>query len=331
MTNTLVTGAQGYVGRYVILALLAAGHNVTGIGRSKKCDDYFTHSFDFQGESKRAPVPASIREQLSSSHNYNYVRCDLLDPIAVDNLINKVHPALVIHLAGALRDETWQNLAHSNLIATLNIMTASSKLQHKPTFVLGSTGSVYGTQVDIPITESAFPVPVGSYAVSKYMAEMMAKDIAYNSAMPLIIARIFNILGPGLQPRHLTSYLVHRIAEIEKLESEQKISVGDLNTARDFIDVRDVAQFLASDFSGYEPITLINIAGGAEVEIKTIVDKLCCIARIPIALTLDPTRNRSGANRIFANVDKLTKAYTLRYTLQQSLEDMLDYARSTLV
>lgn len=330
MTDTLVTGAQGYVGRYVVSSLIDSGKSVVGVGRSEMCNEFFTHSFNYQSGTKRAPLTAEIKKQIVSSLNYKYEKCDLSDALSVKNLIQKHSPSTIIHLAGALRDESWDNLVSSNINTTFNLLKESSNLENKPVFILGSTGSVYGNQERLPIAETAFPTPIGSYATSKYMSEIMAKDIALNSSMPLIIARIFNIVGPGLQSRHLAGYLAHRIAEIEKLESENIITVGDLNTIRDFIDVRDVANFMTSDHGDCDSNFEFNIAGGEETEIKTIVDTLFDSALTNIILKTDSSRNRSGANRVYSSIDKMKAIYTPQYTLQQSLKDMLDYARLSL-
>ena len=330
MGQILVTGAQGYVGRYVVSALLEADHNVVGVGRSPKNNDHFTHAFDFHGAKRPAPLPASIRRRLSNERRYVYERCNLVDTKAVSTLINKLQPSIVIHLAGALRDEKWPSLVSLNLVATLNIMMASSVLNNRPLIVLGSTGSIYGDQAILPIGETAAPAPVGSYAVSKSMSEMMAVNIAQDQGIQLIIARIFNILGPGLQPRHFCGYLVHRIAEIEKLNLSPEIAVGDLNTVRDFVDVRDIAQFFACDLRQYEAIAPVNVAWGTGIEMKTIADYLVDKSSKPIKFKSNPLRNRPGALRIFSSTDKFRKVYTPQFTVEQSLADMLNYARDAI-
>src|ERR1700749_2447083 len=97
--TVLVTGAQGFLGRYVVAELMRAGADVIGLGRSEHLPGFFTH--DLNGG--RAPLPSELRVTDTMA----YVRISLEDDQGIGAVLRRICPRRVIHLAGALRDEPW--------------------------------------------------------------------------------------------------------------------------------------------------------------------------------------------------------------------------------
>lgn len=324
--TVLVTGAQGFIGRYVVAALLDAGHAVIGTGRSVQDDTSFTHAIDDTQPFRAARLPDPLRRTIGDAPSYRYERCDLACDQQVDAMMADITPTRVLHLAAALRDESWTNLMTSNVQSTLNLLHTVARLPSPPHVVLGSSGSVYGDQTKMPIAEDALPRPIGPYATTKLMAELAASEIARAAGFPLSIARIFNVIGPGLQPRHLPGYLAHRIAVLERDGKPARLALGDISTVRDFIDVRDVAACLATT-KGWATASHVNIAG-APAAIADIVQMFITRSAVPLEIVHDSARSRVGSTRVEADTTILRKFHEPGISLSRSVDDMLAFARA---
>lgn len=307
MSTILVTGAQGFVGRWVTAELLDRGHRVVGLGRSPPRTD-----------------------RRSGVGRYRYVAADLCDPAAARRAVEESRPELAIHLAAALRDESWSDLVASNVTAGSNLLTAVAAAKAPVRLVYASSGSVYGAQERLPCAETAAPRPVGLYSASKLMGELAVQALAAHAGLPLCVARVFNLLGPELQPRHLAARLAREVAAIELGRRPPSIVTGPLGATRDFIDVRDVGRMLADLADAPRLRPLINVASGRETLVRELAQGLIARARMPIELV--ESRDAAapvGADRQ-AGDTRLAQAHGLipRIDLERSLDDMLAFARA---
>lgn len=327
MRTVVVTGAQGYVGRHVVSQLLNEPVRILGIGRSPPLVS-FTHQVGVLGEDTAALAPLPRGLSLGSDARYTYRSVDLTDPTATEAVIAAHKPDLVIHLAGALRDETWRALVDANLTATTVLIEALGRLKDPPRLIFGSSGSVYGAQGALPTAEDALPDPVGLYAASKLMGEIAAGALCGRFGVRLTVARLFNLVGPGLQPRHLLGRLVHEIAAMERRGLPGRLVTGPLGATRDLVDVRDAARMLVTLAAETRAPQVINIASGIEISIREVVQGLVARALTPIALEETQAAAPPGADRQAADTRRADAlGLQARIPLDQSLDDMLDYAR----
>src|SRR5215469_8468336 len=116
----LVTGAQGFVGRYYVAATLAddPAAEVLGIGRSPRRDETFTHNVHFGATSVPAPLPAALRA-AAIDERYRYEAVDICDGRALTDLVLGFRPEVVVHLASGLRDDDTMHLLKTNLVGTI--------------------------------------------------------------------------------------------------------------------------------------------------------------------------------------------------------------------
>lgn len=167
----LITGASGFLGRHIADQAVAADIDVRCTGRSKT-----------------PPFPVT-----------NYQSADLTDSSSVrplfDGVESVIHSAGLAHQFGK-QDDIKQRFHAINVNATTNVVQAAVDA-NVANFVLVSSVSVYGTQSDSPVMETARCQPVGPYARSKWLAEQGAIDIARKSDMRLTILRMATIYGAG--------------------------------------------------------------------------------------------------------------------------------------
>jgi GDP-4-dehydro-6-deoxy-D-mannose reductase len=266
----LVTGAQGFVGRYLINCLLSRSDDSTilGIGRSPQRDSHFLHALTCAAQHVLAPLPEPLRD--SRSPRYSYLQVDLLSN-KVAEVVSQFRPTAVIHLAASLRGVTDEFILLNNVRSTESLLkallTTGSKLE---IFLLASSGGVYGRQEMQPIGEDTRLAAVDNYARSKVVSEEMVQDFAEQSGMPAAIARIFNVLGPGQDEFHLGGRLVSQIGTILGHSTPTVIRTRSLASTRDFLDVRDVSTALAlileQNHGG-----IYNVGSGVETKIADLV------------------------------------------------------------
>jgi nucleoside-diphosphate-sugar epimerase len=332
MTPVLVTGAQGFIGRHLVAHFLAADPRCTmvGVGRSPGQRESFTHAVGWGADRVAAPLPAPLRAALARSA-YRYVALDLLDRRALTELLRAFEPQVVVHLAGALRDEPTPRLLTINVLGTEALLEAiaAAELQRPPRVILGSSGSVYGAVAPaaLPIDEHTRAQPIDAYAVSKHAAENLALVIARRHGIGLSIARIFNVVGPGQDERHLCGWLARQFAEARAGITKGEVKTGALNTTRDFVDVRDVAAGLHLIASEPRPLPIYNLASGVETEVAQVFAQLSRLAGWPNMRPAAPTSPRAhDMARHVAQIERLRHlGYRPVYPITRSLEDLLFY------
>jgi GDP-4-dehydro-6-deoxy-D-mannose reductase len=223
----LVTGASGFVGSHVLPALAAA----------------------FPGADLVACGEAARMEKL-----------DITDADAVRALVARTRPAGVVHLAAvaapaaARRDPA---LAWAvNHAGTVTLAKAMAAVVPGAAFIFASSAEVYGRSFrGAALDEDAKLAPINPYAATKAAADLALGAIEGIAAVRL---RPFNHTGPGQSADFVVPAFARQIARIEAGMQPPVMTVGRLDTARDFLDVRDVAR-------AYAMALRHALAGGAGV------------------------------------------------------------------
>ena len=185
----LVTGAAGFIGFHVSQRLLAAGHQVVGIDN---LNDYYDISL------KQARL-----DQLSSV-NFQFVKMDLADTLAMAALFAEQKFDRVIHLAAQAGVryslENPHAYAQANLVGHLNVLEGCrhNKVQH---LLYASSSSVYGLNRKMPFsTNDSVDHPVSLYAATKKANELMSHTYSHLYGLPTTGLRFFTVYGPWGRP-----------------------------------------------------------------------------------------------------------------------------------
>jgi GDP-4-dehydro-6-deoxy-D-mannose reductase len=333
--RVLVTGAQGFLGRHVVAAWLRSGLvDVCGAGRSTWSNETFTHELKWLDRRVRAPLPP-ILHHLPEDKRYRYASLDVADEEDCTALISDFRPQIIIHAAAALRDEAWPQLHRSNVQTLISLLRSIARYSGDvPRFVLVSSGSVYGDvgEEDLPIREDAACLPIDLYGVSKRTSEDIARILCRQLSVPLVIVRVFNLLGAGLQDRHLTASLARQIATIHLRLAPPVVAVGPLDTTRDFIEVGDAAKALVVIADRGTPGKVYNAASGRETPTIEIFQELLALCELADSVEIRPLPRRpSDIRRVVADVSRMRNlGVTPVLRLRQALRDMLGYYTATL-
>jgi nucleoside-diphosphate-sugar epimerase len=325
----LITGAQGFIGRYFTTHLLERfpESQLLGIGRSPQQNSTFQHSVSCGDQAVRAPLPEQLRDL--PPERYKYVSCELSSPNLTE-VIREFHPTTVIHLAASLRgiseEVIFQNNVHSTERLLKAICTSGVKIG---LLLVASSGGVYGRQERLPIAETAPVQPVDLYARSKLACEEMACSFSAHTGVPTAIARIFNIFGPGQDELHFAGRIASQIAAIQAGRSAPVIQAGLLSSTRDFLDVRDVCSALAAilelNLKG-----ICNIASGNETRVEDLLRLFLQSAGLDSSVEIQQQRGLPDPiPRHVANIKRLAQTgFNPVVSLAQTCREMsLYYSR----
>lgn len=241
MSNILVTGASGFIGRQVVRNLIDKGHKVIGIN--------FQHTIEFEHP------------------NFKMITLDLLDHYAVVDFFKNNHFENLIHLAwyGDAKCHV-HNINVDWFAASLNILRLFHENGGKKIMIAGSI-SEYDFEYGC-FKEGLTPLNNRSlYGKSKSALYEVAETYCEQNGIDFKWARIFNLYGQYERPERLMPYVITSMLKGEDV----KVSV--CTKYQDYLHVEDVADalvaFFASDIKG-----ALNICSGEPVRLKTIVEKL---------------------------------------------------------
>ena len=323
MNTVLVTGAQGFVGRYLVAELLRTDPNrcVVGIGRSPDLSGCFTHAVTRDGQRAAATLPADLAASLASPR-YRYQQADLQARGAAKRIVATVRPDTVIHLASARREESAAQLIRGNVLGTQLLIEACGGLVRR--VVVGSSASVYGVPAELPLRECAACRPADAYAASKLAAEQFACVACAANGVELAIARIFNVVGPGQDERHVCGRLASELAAIARGLRPPRFDVRDLETTRDFVDVRDVASALTALACHRTAEAVCNVGSGIESSVRDVLQTLITVAGLDDTVVIHAAPGTAGPSALVSrHVADMTHARTVGVVTNHDLRASL--------
>jgi GDP-4-dehydro-6-deoxy-D-mannose reductase len=304
----MVTGVNGFVGHHLSRRLHELGYAVVGVGYDTSPTD---NNRDF------------IKQ---------YAQCDLTKSGDVETLNLKGIDG-VIHLAGlanvGMSFEKPAEFISSNTSMAVNLLQHALNQKSEANFVVISTGAVYDGNQPMPITEAAGVVSHNSpYAISKLATEYLCEYYA-SRGLKCIITRPFNHVGPGQGPGFLVPDLAFQLQKIKMGESNEVV-VGNLETKRDYTDVRDVVNaYIALATAGELPKeSIYNVCSGISHSGQEILDFLVKSFGIdpPPKIRIDETKLRpNDPGDIRGDSTRLQREFNWQPTiaLDQTIKDFV--------
>lgn len=309
MKRLLVTGADGFVGRWLVRAARTDGHHVVAAIMPS------------------APSPAEW-QMADALPPVEVVRADFREWEDVDRLV-LLRPDAVVHLAAiasgtaARQDPEAAYLVNGAMTAYFGDLLSKSG---SPRFLFVSTAEVYGPDHTGPIPETAPRNPGSPYAISKVGAEGPLESFWRDNGLPVIIARAFPHTGPGQSTTYVLPALAARLREAKRIGTTA-VRTGNLAAVRDFLDVRDVVRAYLLLLERGVPGEVYNVASGMGhrlTECFTILARLVGVAAHAVE---DAALLRPGDIPVLiGDATKLRQAtgWSPQIPFERTLQDLVD-------
>jgi len=266
------------------------------------------------------------------------VALDLADGDRIDAMVRRIAPTHIVNLAGvstlaavaADPDAAWR----VNLFGPLRLAEALARHRPGGCFVFIGSSEIYGRAFrnGRAVDEGTLPDPTNLYASTKIAADFAVAQLACDR-LTVVRARPFNHIGPGQREDFAVSAFAAQIARIERGLQPPLMRVGNLESERDFLDVRDVADAYCRIVERADRLpngVALNVASGVPRRIREVLDALLGLARLPIEVTPDPARMRpSDTPLVLGDAGRARDllGWTPAHAWTDTLADILDHWR----
>ncbi|WP_213741223.1 NAD(P)-dependent oxidoreductase [Bradyrhizobium sp. dw_411] len=246
-----ITGAGGFMGRYLARALADAGHVVHGIG----------HGALSESEKQCVGLRTWLNGEIDAAS---------LNALAVHGL-----PSKVFHLAGG--SSVGLSIAHPledfsrNVASTARLLEWLRGTSPESLIIAVSSAAVYGADHHGPISEGATPAPMSPYGRHKLMMEQLCQSYAETFGMRTLVARLFSVYGPELRKQ-----LLWDVCSQLQQDGQTLVLGGTGAEIRDWTDVRDIARLLSAiaDLPQPQKFRIVNGGSGRGTSVAEIASML---------------------------------------------------------
>lgn len=310
----LITGIAGFVGSHLVKDLVQKNNEVFGICLG--CED--------------TSGLALVRKNVA------IYKCDITDFPKLSELIKKIRPQQIYHLAGASSagKSFFEPLAtfNANIFGTISLLEAVRQTKLDAKILIVGSGDVYGivSKKDIPIKENSVLAPISPYAVSKATCGLLAYQYYKSYGLKIIRTRSFNHTGPGQGLGFAIPDFCYQIAKIEQGLMPPQMKVGNLKAIRDITDVRDIVRAYQLLMKKGKAGEAYNVCSGKGYKLKQVLNKLLNYSNQEIKIIEDKNRKRTADIQILVgNNSKIKKetGWKPNISLNETLKDALDYWR----
>jgi GDP-4-dehydro-6-deoxy-D-mannose reductase len=315
-SKIFITGATGFVGSYLSQILKSPAHAIHGTcypERPEDCDRTVADKIYYQ---------------------------DIRDAKGLSALIEEIRPDWVFHLAAVSsvrrswdkREETFD----INLSGTHHLFEAIRQYSPLARILYVSSSDVYGVlaPVEKVLSEDDTIEPVNPYAFTKISGELLSRFYSRIEGLDIVLARPFPHTGPGQSADFVCPDWALQIAQIEKGDREPVITVGNTEVQRDFLDVRDVVRAYVRLMEKGQKGEVYNICSGRAIALKDVLDILMSFTSRVIDIRVDPQKLRkTDIPLLVGDNQKIqhTTSWRPKIPIKQTLVDLLEYSRSSLV
>ena len=322
INKVLITGITGFVGSHLADYILEKFSEVQilGLARWRSPTDNIRH----------------ILNEITLQFG------DLLDPFSLKTILSEHKPDVIFHLAAQsyvpFSFSSPVATLNTNVIGTCNLLEAIKELKlasdYDPIVHVCSSSECYGQvrKDEIPITEDVPLRPASPYAVSKVAEDMLGYQYWLSWGIKTLRTRMFTHTGPRRGEPFVVSNFAKQIASIEAGLAPPVIKVGNLESVRTFIDVRDAVRAYWLLVTKCTPGEIYNIGGVETMKIGEMLNMLLGLSSIKnIKIEVDPNRLRpSDVTLQIPSTEKFYKetGWKPEIKFEQTMKDTLDYWRN---
>lgn len=290
--KVLVIGGNGFIGRHVVAEARNQGHDVVAAYR----------------QSAEFPI-------------------DLLDESSIALVLATARPEAIFSAAGVLSGNV-----HQNPLFTANLLRAvRSSKGHVGRIVISGSAAEYGLihSKDLPVKETLPVNPVTDYGKSKAEETSLALELGREWGLPVTVARIFNPIGRGMQPRFLTSRILQQVQECTA-GTRSHLEIGRRDARRDYIDVRDLSRAIVALLAGGPTHDIYNVGSGRVATNGQLLDLFVQHSHLPTKPAIIETQaHPEPAVASQADITRLRQDFGWQplYSLEETVKDIINDTR----
>ena len=249
------------------------------------------------------------------SDRQNYIKADLTDFQDVRELVSSVKPDALIHL-GAISfvpdaDKDKNLLQRVNVDGTENILSAVLSVVPQAKFLFVSTAQV--------LMEHPSP-----YAMSKLAGERLLLDYC-TKGLNGTIARPANHTGPGQGTKFVVPAFIKQALEIKK-GLRNHFTVGNLDSIRDFTDVRDIVRAYRLILEKGKSSEIYQIGSPARMPMRELLFHIARLAGVPACYEQDSSLWRPTDESLLLDTTSIESlGWSATIPLSQTISDMLSH------
>lgn len=308
MKDVLIFGASGFVGSYLSREFIEHGYNVFGSDKVRS-----------------ETLPSGVK----------FEPADLIDSEAVEKLVNKISPDIIVNLAAISSvGASWnvpQLTMQVNVIGALNIMEAARKGVKNPKILFVGSSEEYVVS-DFPINEERQLDAGNPYGISKVTQEQFAKLYKEQYGLKVYCVRPFNHTGVGQRDSFVLPSFCKQVAEIEKSRNFGNIKVGNLTVKRDFSHVKDIVRAYRMIVESENCDIIYNVGSGIAYSLEDMLRYIIEMSSQKIEVEIDRSRFRPTDQPVICcdyNLIKTELGWEPQYTVFDALKEMLEYYRES--
>ncbi|MBN1899487.1 MAG: GDP-mannose 4,6-dehydratase [Spirochaetes bacterium] len=303
MKKILITGANGFIG-YSMKKWLDEK------GAGKEYEYYYLDRF---------------KKKIFKD---NFYVLDLFHKNKIHSLLKALRPDLILDLIGLNDSGDITQYYRINSIARIRLLEAILSVKgYYPRVVTLGSAAEYGKmkQNELPVKETADCHPLNHYGISKLSGTFTGLFYHKHFGLKIMVARPFNILGAGMSENFSVPSFIRQIKELKKGRFPV-LHVGNINTKRDFLHVRDVIMALFLILEKGQPGQIYNICRGESISIKTMINTILKIMGKDVKIKVDQKRIKKGdVPDSYGDNSRLKKlGWDITYSIEEALNDMIE-------
>ncbi len=319
--KVIVTGANGFLGSHLTIALLKKGSKVTGV---IKVSPKYTY------------LNTALKEL--SNPKLKIIKSDIVNLKAVRKIFKAFKPDICLHVAAqpivGLANKTPLPTFEANIKGTWNMLEVTRELKVKA-LVVASTDKAYGEHKKLPYTEEAALLALHPYDSSKACADILARCYAHTYGLNAAVTRCANIFGPGdlnfsrIIPDTIRSAIL----------SNHPIIRSDGTPLRDYVYIDDIVNgyLLLSEYLYKGKVKageVFNFGSGKPIAVLDLVKKILLIAGkndlSPVIMSKKKIKGEIDRQYLSSRKAKRLLNWRTRYSLEGGLKQAIAWYANNL-
>lgn len=303
MEKVLIFGVGGFVGSYLSREFIEHGYAVIGTDKTRS-----------------SILPSEV----------GFYESDLLETEAVEGLVNKIQPDIIVNLAAISSvGASWnipQTTMQVNVVGALNIMEAAKKSEKKPKILFVGSSEEYVIS-DFPMNEDRPLNASNPYGISKVTQEQFAKLYREQYGLKIYCVRPFNHTGVGQRDSFVLPSFCKQVAEIEKSGEPGVMKVGNLKVKRDFSHVKDIVRAYRLIVESDNCELIYNVGSGNAYSLEEMLRYIVSLSSQEIKVEIDQSRFRPTDQPVICcdyNLIKTELGWEPQYTVFDALKEMFE-------